>query len=172
MPLGRGIHTSWVEVLLVWLVLSVWVADLLQEVVLLVENVVSDTGEVSVLQVGVEVDLDDTVADGVGELLLGGSGSTVEDEEDWLVLLGSDGVLDVLLVLAEELWVELDVTGLVDTVNVTEAGGDGEEGGDRGEGLVDGKDILGLGVKGVVVNILVVDSVLLTTGDTDFLKQR
>jgi hypothetical protein len=168
--LGRGNHTSWVEVLLVWLILSVWVADLLHDVVLLGEDVVSDTGEVSVLEVSVEVDLDDTVADCVGELLLGGSGSTVEDEEDGLVLLGSDGVLDVLLVLAEELWVELDVAGLVDTVNVTEAGGDGEEWGDGGEGLVDGKDVLGLGVQGVVVNILVVDSVLLTTGDTDFLK--
>ena len=172
MLLGRGNHTSWVEVLLVWLILSIGVADLLHDVVLLGEDVVSDTGEVSVLEVGVEVDLDDTVADGVGELLLGGSGSTVEDEEDGLVLLGSDGVLDVLLVLAEELWVELDVTGLVDTVDVTEAGGDGEEWGDGGEGLVDGKDVLGLGVQGVVVNILVVDSVLLTTGDTDFLVRR
>lgn len=143
---------------------------MLQEVVLLVEDVVSDTGEVSVLQVSVEVDLDDTVADGVGELLLGGAGSTVEDEEDWLVLLGAYGVLDVLLVLAEELWVELDVTWLVDTVDVTEAGGDGEVWRDWGKGLVNGKDVLWLGVEGVVVNILVVDSVLLTTGDTDFLK--
>lgn len=166
----RGYLTSWVEVLLVWLILAIWVADLLQEVVLLVEDVVSDTGEVSVLQVSVEVDLDDTVADGVEELLLGGSGSTVEDEEDGLVLLGAYGVLDVLLVLAEELWVELDVTWLVDTVDVTEAGGDGEVWRDGGEGLVDGKDVLWLGVEGVVVNILVVDSVLLTTGDTDFLK--
>lgn len=164
--------TSRVEVLLVWLVLSIWVADLLHDVVLLGQDVVSDTGEVCVLEVGVEVDLDDTVADGVDELLLGGAGSTVEDEEDGLVLLGSDGVLDVLLVLAEELGVELDVTWLVDTVDVTEAGGDGEEWGDGGEGLVDGKDVLGLGVEGVVVNILVVDSVLLTTGDTDFLNQR
>lgn len=166
----RGYLTSWVEVLLVWLILAIWVADLLQEVVLLVEDVVSDTGEVSVLQVSVEVDLDDTVADGVEELLLGGSGSTVEDEEDGLVLLGAYGVLDVLLVLAEELWVELDVTWLVDTVDVTEAGGDREVWRDGGEGLVDGKDVLWLGVEGVVVNILVVDSVLLTTGDTDFLK--
>lgn len=96
----------------------------------------------------------------------------MEDEEDGLVLLGSNGVLDVLLVLAEELWVKLDVAGLVDTVDVTETSGDGEEGGDGGEGLVDGKDVLGLGVEGVVVNILVVDSVLLTTGDTDFLVRH
>tara|TARA_R110002060_G_scaffold6120_4_gene9361 strand:- start:335 stop:463 length:129 start_codon:yes stop_codon:yes gene_type:complete len=39
----------------------------------------------------------------------------VEDQEDWLVLLSSDGILDILLVLAEELWVQLDVSWLVDT---------------------------------------------------------
>jgi hypothetical protein len=163
--------TSWVEVLLVWLILSVWVADLLADVVLLRQDVVADAGKVSVLQIGIEVDLNDTVADGIGELLLGGTGSTVEDKEDWLVLLGSDRLLDVLLVLAEELWVELDVSWLVDTVDVSETSGDGEVWGDWGEGLVDGENILWLGVEGVVVNILVVDTILLTTGDTDFLQQ-
>ena len=33
--------------------------------------------------------------------------------------------------------------------------------------LVDVEDVLGLGVEGVVVNVLVVDTVLLTTSDTD-----
>jgi hypothetical protein len=166
---SRDCLTSWVEVLLVWLILSVWVADLLHDVVLLLQDVVTDTGEVGVLQIGIEVDLDDTVADGVGELLLRRTGSTVEDEEDWLVLLGSDGILNMLLVLAKELWVELDVSWLVDTVDVSETSGDGEVWGDWGESLVDGKNILWLGVKGVVVNILVVDTILLTTGDTNFL---
>ena len=67
------------------------------------------------MKIGVEVDLDDTIVNGIQELLLGRSGSTVEDQEDWLVLLSSDGILDILLVLAEELWVQLDVSGLVDT---------------------------------------------------------
>ena len=160
---------SGVEVLLVGLVLSIWVADLRQEVVLLLENVIPDTGEVSILQVCVEVDLDDTVRDGVQELLLGRSRSAVEDEEDGLVLLGSDGILDVLLVLAEELGVELDVAGLVDTVDVTEASSNGEVWRDWGESLVDGKDILGLGVERVVVHILIVDTIFLSTSDTDLL---
>lgn len=69
--------------------------------------------------------------------------------------------------LREELGAELDVAGLVDTVDVAEAGGDGEVGGDGVEGLVDVVDVLGLGVEGVVVDGLVVDTVLLTTGDTD-----
>lgn len=158
---------TWVEELLVWLVLAVWVTDLLHDVVLLVQDVVPDAGEVGVLEISVQVDLDDTVGDGLLELLLGGSGSTVEDEEDWLVLLGLDGRLDVSLVLAEKGWLELDVSWLVDTVDVSEAGGDGEVWGDWGEGLVDVEDVLWLGVKGVVVDILVVDTILLTSGDTD-----
>ena len=71
----------------------------------------------------------------------------MEDQEDWLVLLCSNGILDVLLVLLEEFGVELDVARLVDTVDVTEAGSDGEVWGNWGESLVDGKDVLGLGVE-------------------------
>lgn len=91
----------------------------------------------------------------------------MEDEEDGLVVLGLDGSLDVGLVLAEQLRVQLDVSGLVDTVDVTEASGDGEVGGDGREGVVDVEDVLGLGVEGVVVDILVVDTVLLTTSDAN-----
>lgn len=155
--------------LLVWLVGTVWVADLGGEVVLLADHVVADTLGVSVLEISVEVDLDDTVGDGVEVLLLGGTGTTVEDKENWLLVLGAGLLNDVLLVLAQKLWVKLDVAWLVDTVNVTETSGDGEVWGDLGEGLVDLVDVLWLSVEGVVVNILVVDTVLLTTGDTDLL---
>lgn len=54
---------------------------------------------------------------------------------------------------------------LVDTVDVAEAGGDGEVGADRREGLVDSPDVLGLGVERGVVDVLVVNAVLFTTGD-------
>ena len=161
-----------VEELLVGLVLTLGVTDGGQEVVLLVEDVVTDTGHVGVLHVGVKVDLDDTVLDRLGVLLLGGAGATVEDEEDGLVLLGLDLLLDVGLVLLQQLGVQTDVAGLVDTVHVTEASGNGEVGGDSGQGLVDGQDVLGLGVEGVVVDVLVVDAVLLTTGDTDLLERN
>jgi hypothetical protein len=161
--------TSWVKVLLVWLVLSVWVANLLHDVILLVQDIVTDTSEVSVLEISVKIDLHDTIADGIDELLLRRSRSTVEDQEDWRVLLGSNGILNVLLVLAEELWVELDISWFVDTMDVSKTGSDGEVWGDWRKSLVDGKDILWLSVKGVVVNILVVDTILLTTSDTDLL---
>jgi hypothetical protein len=159
-----------IEELLVGLVGTVGVTDLGHEVVLVLEDVVTDTGQVGVLHISVDVDLDDTVADGLLELGLGGAGATVEDEEDGLARLGLGLLGDVLLVLGEELGVELDVAGLVDTVDVTEAGGNGEVGADGAEGVVDGQDVLGLGVEGVVVNILVVDTIFLTTGDTDLLQ--
>lgn len=161
-------HTG-VEELLVGLVGAVGVADCGHQVVLLAEDVVPDTGQVGVLHVGVEVDLDDTVADGLLVLLLGGAGTAVEDEEDGLVLVGLDLLLDVGLVLGQQLRVQADVAGLVDTVDVAEASGNREVGADGGQGLVDGQDVLGLGVEGVVVDVLVVDAVLLATGDTDLL---
>ena len=139
------------------------------EVVLVLEDEVTDTGQVGVLHVSVDVNLDDTVADGLLELLLGGARAAVEDEEDGLVGGRTGLLLDVLLVLGEKLGVELNVTGLVDTVNVTEASGNGEVGADGSESILDGQDVLGLGVERVVVNILVVNTVLLTTGDTDLL---
>ena len=158
-----------VEELLVGLVLAIRVANSRHKVVFLVEDVVTDTGEVGVLHVSVEVDLDDTVADSLLVLLLGRAGAAVEDEEDGLVLLGASLLLNVGLVLAEEFRVEADVAGLVDTVHITETSGNGEVRADLGEGVVDGEDVLRLGVEGVVINALVVDTVLLTTGDTNFL---
>ena len=65
------------------------------EVAALGLDVVADTGEVGPLHVGVEIDLDDTVADGVLVLLKSGAGATVEDEEDGLLLLGANLLLDV-----------------------------------------------------------------------------
>lgn len=69
--------------------------------------------------------------------------------------------------LSEDLGSELDVTGLVDSVDVTESGGNAEVGGDLGERLVDVEDILRLGVERGVVDLGVVDTVLLSSGDPD-----
>lgn len=93
----------------------------------------------------------------------------MENQEDWLVLLCSNGILDVLLVLAEELWVKLDVSWLVDTVDVTKTSSDGEVWGDWRKSLVDGKDIFRLSVERVIVDVLVVDTILFATSDTNLL---
>lgn len=158
-----------VEELLVGLVLTLGVTNGLHEVVLLAEDVVTDTGQVGVLHVGVQVDLDDTVSNGLLVLVLGGAGTTVEDEEDGFVLLGAGLLLDVGLVALEQLGVQTDVARLVDTVDITETSGNGEVGADSGEGFVDGENVVGLGVQRVVVDGLVVNTVFLTTSDTDFL---
>lgn len=52
-------------------------------------------------------------------------------------------------------------------MNVTKASGNGEVRADGLKLLDNGQDVLGLSVEGVVVNVLVVDTILLTTGDTD-----
>lgn len=114
------------KLLLVWLIWSIWVTNWGHEVILVLKDVVSDTSEVSELHIGIKVDLNNTVGDGIQELLLGRSRSTVEDQEDWLVVLCSNGLLDMGLVLAKKLWAELDVTWLVNTVNVTKASGNRE----------------------------------------------
>jgi len=67
--------------------------------------------------------------------------------------------------------VELDVAWLVDTVNVAEAGCDRKVWGDLLECFVDPMNVFWLSVERVVVDIFVVDAILFTTRDTNFLLQ-
>jgi len=99
--------------------------------------------------------------------VLGRSRATVEDEPDGLVRLELKLLLDKLLVLAEKLGVKLDVAGSVHTVDVTEGSGNGEQVGDLGEGVVNVQNILGLGVEGSVIDLRVVNTILLASGNTD-----
>lgn len=94
----------------------------------------------------------------------------MEDEENWLLLVQFLLILDVLLVLLEKFGVELDVAGLVDTVNIAEASSNREVWRNLLQGSVDSVDVFGLSVQGVVVNVFVVDTILLTTSDTDLLS--
>ena len=96
------------------------------QVVLLVEDVVTVAREVGPLDVGVDIHLDNTVLDGGGDLLLAGAGTTVEDQEERLLVLAVVLLAGVLLVLTEDGWGELDVTWLVDTVDVTEGSSNAE----------------------------------------------
>lgn len=52
--------------------------NLCQQIILLGEDVVSDTLQVGILQVGIQVDLHNTKAYGCLELLFGGSRATME----------------------------------------------------------------------------------------------
>lgn len=94
----------------------------------------------------------------------------MEDQENRLVLLGTDGILDVFLVLAQQFRVKLDVAWLINTMNISEAGGYGEVWRDRRQGFVNVEDVLRLCIKRVVVDILIVYTILLTASDTNFLE--
>jgi hypothetical protein len=143
-------------------------------VVLFGEHVVTDSGTVGVLQVCVEVDFDDAVADCLGVFLFGGAAPAVEDQEP-------NGVLEpqcrdiggriqrflvfalklfagVLLVFVEEFGVETDVAGFVDTVDVSETSGDGKVGSDFGEIAVYIPDILWLGIQRGIINASIIDT--------------
>jgi len=115
----------------------------------------------------VDVHLDNTKVDSGLDVLLGRSRASVEDEPDGLVGLELALLLDKLLVLAQKLGVELDVSGSVNSVDVTEGSGNREQVGDLGEGIVDVKNVLGLGVEGGVIDLRVVNTILLASGDTD-----
>jgi len=106
-----------VVLLLVGLVGALGVADLGPEVVNVVDDKVADAREVGPLQVRVEVNLDDAVADGGAELLDSGAGAAMEDEEDGLLLLAAELLAHESLVLAKQLGVELDIAGLVYSVD-------------------------------------------------------
>jgi len=62
------------------------------------------------LQIGVQVDLDDTVRDCFTELLLGGTGAAVEDEKDGLVVFGAGLLFHVGLMFGEQFRVELNIS--------------------------------------------------------------
>ena len=72
--------------------------------------------------------------------------------------------------LGQKLWVELDISGLVHTVNISECSSNGEVRRDGGESSVDIIDVLGLSVKSGIVDTSVVNTIFLTTSNTDFLS--
>ena len=93
----------------------------------------------------------------------------MEDQEEGLVFLAVDLLLGIGLMLSEELRMQFNVSGLVHTMDISESRGDRKVGRNRGKSFVNLVDIFGLSVKGVVVDTSVVNTVLFTPGDTDFL---
>jgi len=79
-----------------------------------------------------------------------------------------DLLSNVFLVLAEEIRLELNVSGLVDAVDVSKRSSDAEVGANSAQRLVDFMDVGGLGIESRVVNTSVVDAIFFTASDTDF----
>jgi hypothetical protein len=161
---------SGIEELLIGLVFPFRIANRCHQVVLLLQDVITNARQVGKLQIGVEIDFDHTMANGIRILLLAGSGSSMEDKEDGLVLFRAGLVFDECLVLAKQFRVQFHVARLVDSMNVAEACRDGEVRADFGQSGPDVVDVFGLRVERIVVNIFIIDPVLLTTSDANFLR--
>lgn len=78
----------WIVILLIGFILPIRVTNLFHDIILLLQDIVSDTGEVGVLKVGIEVHLYNAITDGFFEFVFGGAAAAVENEEDGFGLLG------------------------------------------------------------------------------------
>src|SRR5690606_30136062 len=84
------------------------------------QHVINDRTGKGVLRIGINVHLDDTVIECLADLLKSRTRTAVEHEVEEVVLasFGRDCILD----LFEYRWLELDVTWLIDTMNIAERG--------------------------------------------------
>lgn len=66
---------------------------------------------------------------------------------------------------------KFDIPWLVDTMDVPKGGGNRKVRGNGGEGFVDFKNILRLSVKCIIVNVFIVNTIFLTTSNSNFLNR-
>lgn len=158
---------TYIEELLIGLVFAIGVTNGCQQIIFLVQHIVTNARHVGELHIGIHVNLDDTVTNSVEVLLLAGARATMENEVDRLVFLGAESGFDVSLVLSEKLRVQLDVAWLVDPMDIAKTSGNREIRGYGIQSVVDVEDILGLCVKRCVVDILIIDSIFLATSDAN-----
>ena len=97
------------------------------------------------------------------KLVIGGNLTHAQGLGDFAIQL----LADVFLMFAQKFRVKFDVAGFVNTVNVSESGRDAEVGANGIQSRVDIPDILRLSVEFGVVDASIIDTVLLTTSDTD-----
>ena len=126
---------------------------------------IGDGAREGILRVGVDVHLDDTVAERLTDLFERRSRAAMEHEVHFS--FGSVLVGDCFLTILEDRWLELDRAGLVAAVDVAEGGGE-HEATNAVEGLVDSEHVLGRGVQFVRGHAGGVVSVFLTTDDACF----
>mmetsp|Transcript_7207 Transcript_7207/g.17625 ORF Transcript_7207/g.17625 Transcript_7207/m.17625 type:complete len:365 (-) Transcript_7207:37-1131(-) len=158
-----------IVVLLVGLVISVRVSDLSLEVVVVFGFVSADSVPECPLGIGIDVHLDDSSFDGVLDVLDRGTRSTVEDELHFLLVSALELLGKVLLGVVEDDRLEVNVSRSVNSVDISERSG-ASEGGvlDLGKLFVGVPDFLGLGVKTVGVDVSVINTIFLSSGDTEF----
>jgi len=121
------------------------------------------------LKIRVEIDFDNSMPDSSVKFVLRGSRTAVEDKEERLVLRCANLLLGVGLMFAEELRMEMYISRLVDAVDVAKSGSNAEIGANGYECSVHIVDVLRLGVQRGVVDTSIVNTVLLASGNADFL---
>jgi hypothetical protein len=72
---------SRIKVFFVGFVFTVGVADLGRDVILLLDHVIPYASAISVLQIGIEIDLDNTESNGCAVFFFGAAAATVENKE-------------------------------------------------------------------------------------------
>ena len=146
-------------------IVGFFVADLavdLEDAVVVFHHVGHDgTGE-GVLGIGVDVHLDDAVAEGLADFFERGAGAAVEDEVHLSrsTVFGGDGSLAIL----EDGGLEFDGAGLVGAVDVAKGGGE-HEAADAVEGFIDGDHVFRGGVELVIGDAGGVVTVFFTADD-------
>ena len=136
---------------------------------------VLDTLPITPLSVGVDVHLDDAIIQGLANVSNVGTGTTMEHKGNGLLVrrgITAKLLADVLLCPAQDLGLELHVTGAVNAVNIAEGSSNGEHVRDGTELLVHLVDLLRLGVQVLKGNVAVVNTVLLAAGDTELHFQK
>ena len=82
-------------------------------------------------------------------------------------LLATDFLASILLVLAQQIRVEFNISGFVDTVDVTKGSSDTKVRRGLAQRIVNVIDVLRLGVKARIVDASVVDAIFFTARDAD-----
>lgn len=85
----------------------------------------------------------------------------------WLGGFTSQFLAHMLLVLTQKFGVKFDISGLVNTMDVSESSGDTEVWADGIQGRVDLPDVLRLSVELGVIDSGIIDAVLLATGNAN-----
>ena len=102
--------------------------------------------------VRINVHLDDTIFDSKLDFIVGGTRSSVHNKEDGLGIVGSKLFLGIFLVLSKTSRLKGNISRLVDTMNISKGGSNGEHGPNLGKPLIDGPDLFRTGVELFGVN--------------------
>ena len=154
---------------LVRLVFSLGVSDLALEVVVVVGLVLSDSIPECPLSVSIDIHLDNSSLDSVLDVFDRRSRSSVEDKFHGLLFTVIKFFSEVLLSVVKNDGLKVDISRSIDSVDISE-GGSASEGSvlDLRKLLVCVPDFFWLGVKTVGVDIGVINTIFLASGDTEF----